>query len=129
MAIAFAAGETPIPGPSRTEDTIWREITHGADPPKTDHESHTTTDHETIRRWAEARCARPSTVKGTADKGEEAGLLRLDFPGYRGEERLEEISWEDFFQKFDEANLAFVYQEHTADGKESHFCKFIRRES
>lgn len=96
---------------------------------KTDHESHTTTDHQTIREWAEARCARPTTVRGTAGKGEDAGLLRLDFPDYSGQDRLEEISWDDFFQKFDEAGLAFVYQEQTADGQESHFCKFVNRES
>ena len=38
----------------------------------------TTTDHDTIRKWAEAREGRPARVKGTGD-AKDAGLLRLDF--------------------------------------------------
>jgi hypothetical protein len=93
-----------------------------------DHESHLTTDHDTIRAWAEARHGRPSTVKGTARKGEDAGLLRIDFPPSQPD-ALECISWEEFFEKFDESDLAFLYQEHTADGGESRFCKFVSREA
>lgn len=92
-------------------------------------ESHVTTDHEEIRRWVEARGGHPSTVKGTQQGGEPAGLLRIDYPGYSGEERLEEISWEEFFQKFDESNLAFVYQEETTEGDTSRFSKLVDRNS
>jgi uncharacterized protein YhbP (UPF0306 family) len=38
---------------------------------------------------------------------------------------LEEISWEEFFEKFDESNLAFLYQE----GKNTRFNKLVKRES
>jgi hypothetical protein len=38
------------------------------------------------------------------------------------------ISCEDFFEKFDEENLAMVYQEENADGETSYFCKFVARE-
>ena len=48
--------------------------------------SQTTTDHETIRKWAEARQAAPATVKGTGDKGS-AGVLRLDFKEGHEDER------------------------------------------
>lgn len=82
----------------------------------------TTTDHETIRRWAEERGGRPARVKGTGGK-DDAGMLRLDF-GDR-DPQLEEISWEEFFQKFDESDLAFLYQEETASGEESRFSKFV----
>ena len=34
-----------------------------------------------------------------------------------------------FFDKFEEANLAFIYQEETADGELSRFCKFVDRDS
>jgi hypothetical protein len=88
--------------------------------------SEVTTDHETIRRWAEERGGRPATVKGTAED-DEPGILRIDFPGYTGEDTLEEISWEEFFDKFEEANLAFLYQDRTADGGVSRFHKFVRR--
>lgn len=85
----------------------------------------TTTDHSIIRRWAEARRARPATVKGTETKDEHAGILRLDF-GPR-DESLEPISWEEFFAKFDEAELAFLHQDRAADGSVSRFHKFVRR--
>lgn len=90
--------------------------------------SKTTTDHEEIRRWADQRGAKPATVRGT-EQGDEVGIIRLDFPGYSGEGRLEEISWEQFFEKFEESGLALVYQEQTADGERSNFNKLVRREA
>ena len=87
--------------------------------------SKTTTDHETIRKWAEARKARPAAVKGTGG-GDDPGVIRLNFPGY-AEEKLEEISWDDFFAKFEENRLAFLYQEETRDGEQSNFFKFVKR--
>ncbi len=91
-------------------------------------ESKTTTDHNVIRRWAEERGGKPASVRGTERKGEEAGLLRIDFPGYSGENTLEPISWDDFFEKFDESGLAFLYQEQTKEGEPSRFFKFIANE-
>lgn len=86
-------------------------------------ESNTTTDHEKIKQWIEERGGVPSHVKGTGTGGD-PGVLRIDFPE---DENLEAISWDDFFEKFDESNLAFLYQEKTADGKMSRFSKFIQR--
>lgn len=87
-----------------------------------------TTDHETIRKWAEARGGKPATVKST-EKHKEPGILRIDFPGGKGEDTLEPISWDAFFKKFDENKLAFLYQEETSGGSESRFFKLISRES
>ena len=70
-------------------------------------ESHTTTDHDEIRKWAETRGAHPACVKGTGGKND-VGLLRLDFPGY-AEDKLQEIDWDEFFEKFEEQNFALVY--------------------
>ena len=89
-------------------------------------DSNITTDHTIIRKWAEARGGRPATVKGTGGPGD-AGLLRIDFPGHGAEESLQEISWDEFFRKFDEQKLAFLYQEQTASGEQSRFCKFVSR--
>ena len=61
----------------------------------------TTTDHEEIRKWAEARGVKPETLKRTQGN-DETGVLRIDFPDYRGADSLKEISWEEFFKKFDE---------------------------
>ena len=93
---------------------------------QTTHGSHTTTDHEEIRRWAEARHAKPSCVRGTGSKND-VGMLRLDFPGYTGEDKLEHISWDDWFEKFDERGLALLYQEETAAGEKSNFNKLVSR--
>lgn len=81
--------------------------------------SRTTTDHDVIRKWAEARAARPARVKGTG--GEDAGLLRLDFGP--PEEDLEPIGWDEFFETFEASGLAFLYD----DDPESRFSKLVRR--
>lgn len=88
-----------------------------------------TTDHKEIKKWIEERGGKPATVRGTERGKEHAGLLRIDFPGYSGESTLEEVTWDEFFKKFDESNLAFLYQETTSDGNESRFSKFISRET
>jgi hypothetical protein len=93
------------------------------------HSSRQTTDHDEIKKWAEDRDGKPATIAGTPKQGEEAGLLRIDFPSGASNPPLEPISWEDFFNKFDEANLAMVYEEQDAQGKPSYFCKFVERET
>lgn len=93
-----------------------------------EHLSHTTTDHDEIRKWAEARGAKPACVKKTGGKSD-VGVIRLDFPGYSGEESLQHIEWDEFFKKFDESKLALVYQEHTASGEKSNFNKLISRDT
>jgi len=92
------------------------------------HSSRTSTDHDEIRKWAEARRAKPSRVKGTGS-GDDPGMIRLDFPGFSGAGSLEEISWDEWFQAFDDNGLALVYQERTADGEQSNFNKIIARET
>jgi hypothetical protein len=85
----------------------------------------TTTDHDEIRRWVEEHDGKPASVRGTESDG--AGILRIDFPGGAGEESLEHISWDDWFQKFDENNLAFLYQRQKASGEDSTFFKLVSR--
>lgn len=91
-------------------------------------ESKTTTDHDEIRRWVEERGGKPAVVKGT-EEGDSVGLLRIDYPGFTGEDTLEPITWDEFFKAFDENKLAFLYQDETKDGKESRFSKLINRDS
>lgn len=90
-------------------------------------ETKTTTDHQTIRRWAEDRGGSPARVRGTGD-GEDPGILRIDFPGGASEDQLEHIPWDEWFQKFDENKLAFVYQDEKADAEPSTFFKLVKRE-
>ncbi len=90
-------------------------------------EAKTTTNHSTIKKWAEARGGKPVAVKLTERDGD-VGLPRIDFPGYSGAESLEEITWDAFFKQFDEKQLALLYQEETSSGEESRFFKLVRRE-
>lgn len=87
----------------------------------------TTTDHDEIRRWVEEHGGRPASVRGTGD-GDDSGVLRIDFPGGAGEDALEQISWEDWFEKFDDNDLAFLYQEEKAAGEDSTFFKLVSRD-
>ena len=82
------------------------------------------TDHDQIRRWAEERGGRPAKVKGVGS-GEGDGILRFDFA--ERDERLEPISWEEFFEIFDENDLALLEQDETKDGGTSRFFKFVNR--
>ncbi|HKO15349.1 MAG TPA: hypothetical protein VJU87_03865 [Gemmatimonadaceae bacterium] len=91
------------------------------------HLSHTTTNHDEIRKWAEVRHAQPACVKGTGGKGD-PGMIRLDFPGFSGADSLQHISWDEWFQVFDDNDLALVYQEKTADGERSNFNKLVSRD-
>ena len=84
-------------------------------------EAQTTTNRDEIRKWVEERGGNPARVKGTE-------LLRVDYPGYSGEDTLEEISWDDFFETFEANNLAFLYQDKTKDGELSRFSKFVARD-
>src|SRR5260221_7747696 len=86
------------------------------------------TDHDEIRKWAEERGARPARVTGTGSR-DDPGILRLDFPGYTGEDTLEPISWEEWFKGFDQHRLALIVQDTTADGKRSNFNKLVSRDT
>jgi hypothetical protein len=89
-------------------------------------ETKTTTDHDEIRRWVEEHGGKPATVKGTEGNGD-AGVLRIDFPGGTGEDQLEHIAWDEWFDKFERENLAFVYQDRKSSGEDSTFFKLVRR--
>lgn len=90
-------------------------------------ESKTTTDINTIKSWAESRSGVPAVIKDT-DKGGGDGVLRIHFPhNSSDQESFDEISWEQFKNKFEENNLAMVYQERKDNGSNSTFYKFIDR--
>ena len=59
------------------------------------------------------------------------GIIRIEFPNAPNakDDNLEEITWDEFFEKFDESNLALLYQEETASGQRSNFNKLVGRET
>jgi hypothetical protein len=63
-------------------------------------------------------------VKGSGSDGD-PGILRIDFEGFSGKQRLEKISWDTFFKAFDENDLAFIY----TDDQDRRFSKFVARDS
>jgi hypothetical protein len=83
-------------------------------------------DHDEIREWAEERGGKPACVRGTGG-GDDVGMIRIDFPGYSGADSLEEISWDEWFDKFDESNLTLLVQDQTARGQKSNFNKLVSR--
>jgi hypothetical protein len=86
------------------------------------------TDHDEIQEWAESRSAHPACVKGT-DGEADSCLLRLDFPGYSGDESLEAIPWDRWFRVLDQRKLAVVVEDQMADGRPSNFNKLVSRQN
>jgi hypothetical protein len=83
-----------------------------------------TTDHETIRKWAERHGGKPAAVKRTHKDGD-VGIVRIMFPDAPNSEHdaLTEISWDEFFEEFDQRDLALLYE------NSSMFSKIIGRDT
>jgi hypothetical protein len=90
--------------------------------------SNVTINHDEIRQWVESRGGKPATVKSTTTKGQAAGMLRIDFPGYSGARSLKAVSWDDWFEIFEQGRLALLYQDRTMDGRQSRFNKLVSRD-
>jgi hypothetical protein len=90
--------------------------------------SRTLTDLEEIRRWAEERRAWPARVRKTGDR-EDVGVIRLAFSAYSRTGSLEGISWDEWFEKFEDNNLALIVQNKTARGRKSNFNKIVGRDT
>jgi hypothetical protein len=84
----------------------------------------TTTDHETIRRWAENKGGKPAAVRRT-HQGDDVGIIRIMFPNAPQSEHdeLVEISWDEFFEEFGKRDLALLYDE------KSMFNKIVGRDT
>ncbi|HYN06873.1 MAG TPA: hypothetical protein VES67_05750 [Vicinamibacterales bacterium] len=89
--------------------------------------AHVLTDHETIRRWAEARGARPARAR----KGRQARLtvtaddIWLDIPGTSPAGAVEPISWHEWFCQFDAHELALLIE--NANRQPSTFNLLVKR--
>jgi hypothetical protein len=88
--------------------------------------SRITINHDTIRDWIEDRNGYPAAVKSISSS-DDPNPLRVEFSGYRGNEWLQPISWQAFFDYFEDQNLAFLYQDSASDGTLSRFYRFVPR--
>ena len=91
--------------------------------------SKVTTDHDEIRRWTLARSGKPAAPLHLKSADNGTGLIHIYFPDDRSKNSLTEISWEDWFKKFDAAKLAFLYQELTPGGQKSNFNQVVSRKT
>jgi hypothetical protein len=82
-----------------------------------------TTNHEEIRQWVEDRGGRPVLLHLSGISSSPS--LSIIFSDSPSPTSSEELTWDDFFSKFDEQKLAFLYQDFTSDGAKSKFAKFI----
>jgi len=83
--------------------------------------SQTTTDHDNIRKWADAHGGKPAAVENTHENG--VGIIRIMFPDNPQSEHgnLVEISWDEFFKQFEASKLALIYE------GDSRFSKIVSR--
>lgn len=89
-----------------------------------------TQDRQTIIAWIERRSAHAAQVVGShpdADPDFEpsVGALRVGFPGYASNETLEPLSWDAFFERFDERGAVFHYQETDENGNPSNAYQIL----
>ena len=85
--------------------------------------SDTTTDHDTIRKWAEKHKGKPAAVRATHGKND-TGIIRIMFPKDKHSEHdaLVEISWDEFFDEFEQKKLALIFE------PSSMFSKLVSRD-
>jgi hypothetical protein len=76
---------------------------------------------EVIRAWAEERGGRPAAATRGKDDGRPR-VLRIRFTE-GGNDRLEEITWDDWLGTFEERDLVFLYQQQRRDGSQSNFFR------
>jgi hypothetical protein len=83
-----------------------------------------TTDHEKIKEWAEANGGKPAAVSSTHED-DDVGIIRIMFPDAPNSDHdaLEEITWDEFFEQFEESELSLLYED---DGR---FNKIVGRDT
>jgi hypothetical protein len=91
-----------------------------------------TTKHEEIKSWAEKHKAVPELIDDIDSTGDIIGI-RLEFPGHKDDFIMDEtkhrkVTWEDWFERFEEMKLAFVYEENKKDNPGMAY-RFIPREN
>lgn len=85
-----------------------------------------TTDQTKIIKWTEKRGGKPAIVDTKEDARSTDGILKIKFSDSKNES-LSTISWDNFFEIFENNQLEFLFQEATKNGDQSRFFKFIQK--
>ena len=91
-----------------------------------------TINREEIESWAKKRGGIPKVIDHPESEGDPVGL-RIDFPGTMDDAFLDnhltrKISWDNFFDRFDEMGLAFVFEKDNHLNDISLSYRFINRD-
>lgn len=74
-----------------------------------------TVDHDEIMEWVEENDGRPARLE---DEVLDSDTLRIAFEEERMSEDLERVSWEEFFDIFEEEGIVFVYEQSPPDAED-----------
>lgn len=83
-----------------------------------------TTDRDEIEAWVEERGGMPAIIESTWDGN--TAVLRIDFG--EQDDRIMYISWDLFFDIFEDGDLEFLHQNYLSDGSMSRFYRFVERD-
>lgn len=78
-----------------------------------------TVDHDIIRDWIEERNGTPVTILGADDEE----VIDIAFGPQTPD--FEAITWEEFFERFDQSGLVFQYTDETIPGEEKQGYNFV----
>lgn len=86
-----------------------------------------TKDHKLIKEWVVARGGIPGQVIENVPPTDEDGVLDIKFPESTGKKVIP-ITWNEFFTRFEQSNLAFLFEDNHGNGLKSKFFKLISRD-
>lgn len=98
-------------------------ISMSDDSTRTD-ETRTTTDHGTIRNWIESNDLAVARTAET-DRSRSDGLTIVTEG--RSDDSIKEVTWDEFFETFEDEGLAFTYRTETMGPEEQLYYEFVSR--
>lgn len=91
-----------------------------------DADLNTTTDHALVRKLMDEEGGYPAHVEGSEGQGDQ-GLLRIGSRTDDPDDSLKEISWDEFFEEFEEKELMLAYTD-VADEGDARVLELRRRD-
>ncbi len=88
-----------------------------------------TIDHAEIQQWVEKNKGFPQVIDDP-EAGHDTPGIRINFPNIADPflpDYVREVSWDEWFEVFDQQQLMFVYEEN--EGEENISYRFERRDA